>query len=397
MRPSAILTDFKSMLSAPTPRSADRIARVNRTLLGGLSAPAFLRRHWQKTPLLVRNAVPGFAGILDLRDMVELAGRDDCESRLIMRNGRNWTVEHGPFSPSHLRSLPARDWTLLVQGVDLLLPEARQLLSQFRFIPYSRLDDLMVSYAPDGGGVGPHFDSYDVFLLQGPGRRRWRVSRQRDLALREDSPLKILKHFRHQGEAELGPGDMLYLPPHFAHDGTAVGDCYTYSIGFRAPSHQELASEFLMFLEERLRLSGRYADPDLALQGHPAEIGAAMIRKIGGALRGIRWSSRDTVDFLGAYLTEPKQQVRFTPPRALPIRAFVQAARRKGVCLAPGSQMLYSGARLFINGESADITQGALRKLADDRRLPGRRFPRDGGAVELLYQWYRAGYISVCA
>lgn len=369
---------------------------MNRSLLGGLSAPEFLRRHWQKTPLLVRGAMPGFGGVLDLRTMIDLTGRDDCESRLIVRNGRTWTVEHGPFPSSRFRRLPSRDWTLLVQGVDLLLQEARQLLSRFSFIPYSRLDDLMVSYAPDGGGVGPHFDSYDVFLLQGPGRRRWQVSRQRDLALREDIPLKILKSFRPQGEAVLEPGDMLYLPPHFAHDGQAIGDCYTYSIGFRAPSHRELASEFLMFMEEKLRLPGRYADPDLVIQDHPAEIGTAMIRKIGRVLRGIRWTSQDTVDFLGTHLTEPKQQVRFDPPpRPLAFHAFVRAARRCGVRLSPGSQMLYSGAKLFINGEIAFAGPGALRKLADARVLAGRRIPRAGGAAELLYQWYRAGYISV--
>ena len=372
---------------------------MNQTLLGGLSAPAFLRRHWQKTPLLVRGALPGFAGLLELRDMIELAGRDDCESRLIVRNGRNWTVEHGPFPASLLRRLPSRNWTLLVQGVDLFLPQARQLLSQFSFIPYSRLDDLMVSYAPDGGGVGPHFDSYDVFLLQGPGRRRWHVSRQKDLTLREHLALKILKHFRPEGEAVLDPGDMLYLPPQFAHDGIAVGDCYTYSIGFRAASHRELASEFLMFLEERLRLPGRYADPDLSIQKHPAQIGPAMIRKIGRTLRGIRWSSHDIVEFLGSYLTEPKQQVRFMPPsRPLAFAAFSRAARRRGVRLSPGSQMLYSGTRFFINGESAgaDAAPEALRRLANDRGLPGRRFPRHGSA-ELLYQWYRAGYISINA
>lgn len=365
-----------------------------------MSAAAFLRRHWQKTPLLVRNALPGFEGVLELRDMIDLAGRDDCESRLIMRNGRSWAVEHGPFRPARFRQLPLRNWTLLVQGVDLFLQEARQLLSQFSFIPYSRLDDLMVSYAPDGGGVGPHFDSYDVFLLQGPGRRRWKVSRQRDLALRENIPLKVLKHFHPGGEAVLEPGDMLYLPPQFAHDGTAVGDCYTYSIGFRAPSHRELASEFLMFLEERLRVPGRYADPELSLQDHPAEIGPAMVRKIGKILRGIRWTSRDAVDFIGSYLTEPKQQVRFLPPaRALAFDAFSRSARRGGVRLLPGSQMLYSGAKLFINGEVAiaGASAEALRRLANARVLSGRRFPRNREIAELLYQWYRAGYISVNA
>jgi 50S ribosomal protein L16 3-hydroxylase len=373
---------------------------VNRTLLGGMSASIFLRRHWHKTPLLVRNAIPGFAGLLDLRGMIDLASRDDCESRLVVRSGRDWKVEHGPFAPARFRRLPSRNWTLLVQGVDLFLPEARQLLSQFSFIPYSRLDDLMVSYAAPGGGVGPHFDSYDVFLLQGPGRRRWQVSRQRGLALRKDIALKVLERFRPEGEAVLEPGDMLYLPPQFAHDGTALGDCYTYSIGFRAPSHRELASEFLMFLEERLRMPGRYADPELALQDHPAEIGPAMIRKVGKVLRAIRWSGRDTVDFLGSYLTEPKQQVRFVPPaRPLTPGAFSRAARRSGVRLQAGSQMLYSGARIFINGEVADAgaVPGTLHRLANVRALPGRSFPRDRGTAELLYAWYRAGYISLNA
>jgi 50S ribosomal protein L16 3-hydroxylase len=371
---------------------------VKRTLPGGLPAPDFLRRHWQKTPLLVRGAFPGFEGPLDLRGMIGLASRDDCESRLIVRNGQAWTVEHGPFPASRFRRLPARNWTLLVQGVDLFLREARELLSQFSFIPYSRLDDLMVSFAPDGGGVGPHFDSYDVFLLQGAGRRRWQVGRQRDLALRKNVPLKILERFRPQGEAVLEAGDMLYLPPHYAHDGTAIGDCYTYSIGFRAPSHRELASEFLMYLEEKLRLPGRYADPDLALQDHPAEIAPAMIRKIGKVLRGIRWTGRDTVEFLGTYLTEPKQQVRFNPPvRPLAFKAFSHAARSHGLRLSPGSQMLYSGAKLFINGEAAAAGPGPLRRLADARSLSGKGFPRNGGTAELLYQWYRAGYISVNA
>src|SRR5882672_8323909 len=223
----------------------DRIPLVKTPLLGGLSASTFLRRHWQKNPLLIREAIPGFEGVVDFPAMVELAGRDDCESRL-----------------------PRCNWTLLVQGVNLFMPAARQLLSRFDFIPHSRLDDLMVSYAPPGGGAGPHFDSYDVFLLQGPGQRRWKVGRQDDLTLVDGAPLKILRRFAPQGECMLGPGDMLYLPPGFAHDGVAVDACYTYSIGFRAPSHRELVSQFLIFLEERLNPPGRYEDPDLATQAH---------------------------------------------------------------------------------------------------------------------------------
>ncbi len=375
----------------------DRIANVKNPLLGGLPVSTFLRRHWQKKPLLVREAIPEFDGIIDLRAMIELACREDCESRLLLRKGDTWNVEHGPFTRNSLSRLPKRNWTLLVQGVDHLLPAARQLLSRFNFIPYSRLDDLMVSYAPPGGGVGPHFDSYDVFLLQGPGRRRWRVGRQSDLTLVDGAPLKILERFVPQGECVLGPGDLLYLPAEFAHDGVALDACYTYSIGFRAPSHQELVSQFLTFMDDRLKPSGRYRDPGLAAQARPAQIAAAMIGKVQRTLRNIRWDRRDVADFLGVYLTEPKSHVLFSPPRnALKPRAFLRAARKRGLELALPAQMLYSGSRLFINGESLAMNFGEavpLRALADARRLAGRKVPRAGAAAELLYRWYRSGYI----
>jgi 50S ribosomal protein L16 3-hydroxylase len=214
------------------------MAGVKKQLLGGMTVQAFLRRHWQKQPLLVRHAIPGFHGLIDLDGMIELAGRDDGESRLVMRHGGRWRVEHGPFERRRFSRLPRRNWTLLVQGPDQALPAARHLLSHFDFLPYSRLDDLMISFAPAGGGVGAHFDSYDVFLLQGPGQRRWQVGHQHDLTLVEDAPLKILKRFAPDGQCLLSAGDLLYLPPEFAHDGVAVDACYTYSIGFRAPSHR---------------------------------------------------------------------------------------------------------------------------------------------------------------
>lgn len=375
----------------------DRIPVVKIPLLGGVSVSSFLRRHWQKNPLLVREAIPGFEGVVDFRALAELAGRDDCESRLLLREGQRWTVEHGPFARRYLLRLPRHNWTLLVQGVNLFLPAARQLLSRFDFIPYSRLDDLMVSYAPPGGGVGPHFDSYDVFLLQGPGRRRWKVGRQDDLTLVDDAPLKILRRFVPQGECVLGPGDMLYLPPGYAHDGVAVDACYTYSIGFRAPAHHELVSQFLIFLEERLNPSGRYEDPDLAMQARPARIGPAMIAQVQRTLGSIRWNRGDVAEFLGTYLTEPKPRVQFSPPRnPLALKAFLRSARNRGVELALPAQMLYSGSSLFINGESLAIDAGdarPLRALADARRLAGRKVPRSGAVAEALYRWYRSGYI----
>ena len=262
---------------------------MERALLGGMTATQFLRRHWQKKPLLVRQAIPGFAGLLSMDALCSLALRDDVESRLVLRQRGRWSLAHGPFRRSDLRALPARGWTLLVQGVNLHIAAGDALLRRFDFLPYARLDDLMVSFAAPGGGVGPHFDSYDVFLLQGAGRRRWRVGRQRVLTLEPGVPLKILARFLPERSWVLEPGDMLYLPPQVAHDGTAVDACTTCSIGFRAPSAQELAVAFLDWLRDRVALDGRYADRDLAPSREPARIGSAMRSRAAAMLRRVRW------------------------------------------------------------------------------------------------------------
>jgi len=369
---------------------------MHKQLLGGLSVSAFLRRHWQKQPLLVREAIPHFDGVLDFDQLVELTSREDSESRLVMRHGNRWTVEHGPFHRKRISRLPGRNWTLLVQGLERMLPAARDLLSNFTFIPYSRLDDLMVSYAPPGGGVGPHFDSYDVLLLQGPGQRRWQVSRQRDMALVDRAPLKLLKRFSPEGQCIVSAGDMLYLPPACAHEGVAVGSCFTYSIGFRAPSHQELTSQFLIHLEDKAQATGRYSDPELSVQAHPAELGTKMVAKVERLLATMHWKQRDVAEFLGVYLTEPKAPVVFKRPRqTLPESAFATAARQRGVAMALSSLMLYGRTAHFINGEVYNTrnAQPALRRLADTRRLASTQVPTDGVAMDLLYRWYRAGYI----
>jgi 50S ribosomal protein L16 3-hydroxylase len=366
--------------------------------VGGLTAAAFLRRHWQKRPLLARGALPDCAGVVDRATLSALAGRDDLESRLVQRMGRRWTVRYGPFKLRELGRLPRAGWTLLVQGVDHALPAAQELLERFAFLPYARLDDLMVSYAPPGGGVGPHFDSYDVFLLQGEGRRRWRVSRQRDLALVEGAPLKILRRFRPAHEWILEPGDLLYLPPRYAHEGTALSDCISYSIGFRAPGAQELGARFLEFLQDELRLDGIYEDRGLKPARHPARLADAMVRKLCRMLRRVRWSDADAVRFLGCYLTEPKRHVVFArPKRPVTERAFAARVAHGGVRLSAPTRMLFRGAELYINGEVyRPAASGARRlaRLADRRWLPPHAH-LDHESLGLLYRWYRAGYANI--
>jgi len=371
---------------------------MKKSFFAGLTHAAFMRQHWQKKPLLVRNALPEYANIVTRADLIGLAERDDVESRLVQRSGARWNVRHGPFRKSELARLPRSGWTLLVQSVDQLVPAAAELLRRFAFIPYARLDDVMVSYAARNGGVGAHFDSYDVFLVQGSGERRWGLSRQDDLDLVADAPLKLLRRFEAEQECIVGSGDVLYVPPLYAHDGVAVADdCVTYPIGFRAPSSQALATGFLEFLQDRIALEGMYRDPDLRPTRAPGRIPRAMIRRIGKTLERMRWSESDVVRFIGEYLTEPKSNVVFERPRTLRAADFSLKARKNGLRLAPASRMLTHGNHVFINGETYACGSSAARylsQLADKRRL-GRNGRSNAEASRHLHEWYRFGYIEL--
>jgi 50S ribosomal protein L16 3-hydroxylase len=373
-------------------------------LLDNLTPAQFLAEYWQKKPLLIRSAIAGFTGLLSPEELAGLACEDEAQSRIIQQKDGEWSLKNGPFDENDFSKLPKKDWALLVQSVNHYLPEASNLLQQFDFIPHARLDDLMVSYAPDGGGVGPHFDSYDVFLLQGQGKRLWRISEQTDLSLVEGAPLRILKNFETSQEFLLEAGDMLYLPPQLAHWGIAVSDgsedCMTYSIGFRAPKHQELASEFLGFMQdklaqEKLVLTGMYQDSDLTLADHPAEISKDMLHKVGEILNKIQWSEHDIAEFLGQYLSEPKPDVVFEANRKLTLKVFSDKLAKMGIALDLKSQMLFSGETFYLNGEATSFNAESgevLRTLADKRRIPPYT-TEDAVLLQQLYDWYIAGYL----
>ena len=336
------------------------------------------------------------------RQLISLACTEDMQARLVTRRRGNFELRQGPFVPADFASLckggkGKTEWTVLVQGVNHHLPEAAALLKHFSFIPHARLDDLMVSYAPKGGGVGPHFDSYDVFLLQGSGRRRWQISAQADRSLIAGAPLRILRDFRVEQEWVLEAGDMLYLPPHYAHNGIAEDDCMTYSIGFRTPSYQELAEQFLVYLQDRISVDGMYADPGLRTQKHPSEISAAMLRQAAQAIGKVRWDREDVANFLGCYLSEPKPHIFFDAPEP-PLRPakFRQAIQKHGVKLDLKSQMLCHAGWVFMNGEAHRVNAvdyALLRALADERTTSALS-DTPAGLNELLYQWYLDGYIS---
>jgi 50S ribosomal protein L16 3-hydroxylase len=368
------------------------------TLLGELTPAQFLRDYWHKKPLVIRQALPGFKPLLSRDALFELASKEEVESRLITHFRQAWQMQNGPIT--ELPGISKKEWTLLVQGVNLHDDAADALLRQFNFIADARLDDLMISYATDGGGVGPHFDSYDVFLLQAHGRRRWRIGSQKDLSLVDGMPLKILRNFRPQQEFVLEPGDMLYLPPHYAHDGVALGECMTYSIGFRAPSFQELGEAFLQFMSDSIDLPGRYADPDLEPSARSAEISPAMLTQVANELNKVRFTEDDIAIFLGEYLSEPKAHTYFTPPkRPLTPARFEQSMQKRGVALSRKTQMLYRGKHVFINGESfaaGRADKAALCELADLRRLDGMRAAAASQDVrEALYAWYQDGWLDL--
>jgi len=384
-------------MSAP----AYNAAMKKMTLLGGMTPAVFLRDYWQKKPLLVRQAIPDFSPVLSTSALFSLSLREDVESRLISRSRKRWHLQCGPFA-----AMPAADaakvddWTLLVQGVNLHDKHADALLRKFRFIPDSRLDDLMISYASDGGGVGAHVDSYDVFLLQAQGQRRWRISPQEDLSIVDGLPLKVLRNFVAEQEYVLEPGDMLYLPPAYAHEGVAVGECMTYSIGFRAPAYQDLGEAFLQFMADSIDLPGRYADPDLVPSARPARIDSGMLQQVVKQLQKVRFTDDDITIFLGQYLSEPKAAVVFDPPsRPLSAVRFAEACARRGIVLSLKTMMLYRGKHVFINGESFVVGSpevAILGELADQRQLSAVKISAASGDVrEALHLWYRDGWLHL--
>ena len=364
---------------------------------GGLDAAAFMRKHWQQAPLLVRGAFPRFDDPLSASEVLALAAAPEAISRLVRRRGATWSLEHGPFPASRFKQLPRRDWTVLVQDTNHFSRRADALLARFDFIPHARIDDVMVSYAMPGGSVGPHVDSYDVFLLQGRGRRRWQISTQKDHAFVPGLELKILERFVPEQEWILESGDMLYLPPGVAHHGVAESECLTWSIGLRAPTDAELVTAFLDFLRDRLEPAGRYGDPGEPPVANAGEIPARLLEHGGGALRSIRWTPDDVREFVGRFLSEPRANVFFEPPRrALARERFVRRAARDGLVLDPRSRLLFSGTIFFLNGEAAAVpapARPALRRLADERRLEAG-FEAPAELWDVVYGWYRQGFVD---
>jgi 50S ribosomal protein L16 3-hydroxylase len=385
---------------------------MNTRLLGGLSAGTFLKRYWQKRPCLVRQAMPGFEDPFTMDELAGLALEPDVASRLVMEKGGKtpWQLSHGPFSAATLKKLPRSHWTLLVQGVDQHVPAGAAILDQFDFVPNWRVDDLMVSFAPPQGTVGAHVDSYDVFLIQGQGRRRWQIAETFDPKLVPGLDLKILAKFKPEKEWVLEPGDMLYLPPGVAHYGVALEDCLTYSVGFRAPKLADLIGGAVNLPDDAvLRLAGEalYGDPDLKATVHPGELDGEAIKRVRGIVMRALLDDEGLARWLGGQVTKPGTRASAPAARRAPSEADVRARmagagyeRRAGSHFAYARPKAKGDLFLFIDGEewrlAPEIAElGVL--IGDTRFVKGKalaKLAKRVGAVELIRELVARGLLA---
>ena len=369
---------------------------------------AFLRECWQKKPALIRQAWLEWSNPLEPDELAGLACEDDIESRLVNRSDLGWTLEHGPLPAERFGEVGADPWTLLVQSVDHHVPAVAALIAPLRFIPEWRIDDVMVSYAVDGAGVGAHFDQYDVFLVQGLGRRRWQVGQRCDDAteLLPHDDLRLLARFEPSDEWILEPGDMLYVPPGFAHNGLAGGDdCMTYSIGFRAPSRSELIEGWTDHVLAGLEDDDRYTDPDLALQDNPGEIAASALARLQAMVTERLLDPAEFAQWFGAYSTAPKNPaIDWRPDHAMDLPDLLAAIDQGTPLLRnPASRFAFvqhdaMTLTLFVDGRAYSCERSAAelarRLCASAKAVIDRELLAAGAARDLLIELLAAGSLA---
>ncbi len=358
-----------------------------------------MRTIWQRRPCVIRAAFAADFAPITPKTLLQLAHRPDVESRLVTHFNGVWQLKHGPLTQPQIPTREHRNWTVLVQGLDLFDPKIHALMNRFRFIADARLDDVMASYAVPGGGVGPHIDSYDVFLLQAQGQRRWRISRQRNRTLVEGAPLRLLAHFEPTQEWTLNPGDMLYLPPGVAHDGVALDECITLSIGFRTPRWSQLAEPWFDQVAARLDNATPYRDASTQPTRTPARLPEPLVERTLHTLLRAQPTRTDAEQALLMHLTEPKAQVVFKAVRRpLELDAFVRKLMASGIAADPRTRMLYSGRHFAINGELFCVqgkSLSTLRRLANQRRLDPSATALPQEAIDALFEAYRCGWLHL--
>ncbi|REC94452.1 cupin domain-containing protein [Kushneria indalinina] len=364
--------------------------------LGGMSAETFLHDYWQKKPLLIRGAFPDFESPLDPDELAGLACEDNVEARLVEQQGpdKPWQVSHGPFDDETFARLGRKDWSLLVQAVDHYVPDVAELLEHFTFIPRWRLDDIMVSFAPPGGNVGAHVDNYDVFLLQASGQRRWQLGD----VMSEDAPiidgidLRILADFQVTNDQDwvLEPGDMLYLPPRVAHHGISQSeDCMTFSVGFRAPSVDEMVTSWADYLGEQLDESSRYHDPDLEAAHDSALIDDTTLARVREQMLTALDNPEQMAQWFGRTMTQVKYPDQLMPPMTPASEETLLSGLSEGDQLepAPGSRLAWhphgEQATLFVDGDGYPCSTALAQRLSSARAIDQEVLALEGAGALL--------------
>ncbi len=368
----------------------------------------FLRDAWQKKPLLIKNPWDAWRNPLDPDELAGLACEDSVESRLIKYQRDTWKVESGPVAETRFGKLGKKPWTLLVQAVDHHVPEVAALIAPFRFVPNWRIEDVMVSYAVDGGGVGPHFDQYDVFLVQGLGKRRWQVGApcDADTPLLPHDDLRLLANFEPTQEWVLEPGDILYVPPRVPHNGVAIGDdCMTYSVGFRAPSRSELIAHYCDDVLGRLQDEDRYGDPDLTAQDNPGEISPAALDRLQAMIAETMLDRDAFARWFGGYTSTRKYpEVDWGPEEPVDIEDL-RAMLASGGALDrnPASRFSFvrqaaGGVLLFVDGDcfecADDVVAFAETLCAQDRIMIDPGLAGSQAAITLIATLFNQGSLA---
>lgn len=381
------------------------------SLFGDISVEEFLRDYWQKKPLLIRNAFPDLEVPVGADELAGLALEEDVESRLIINkpDQDHWEIQHGPLSEETFEQLPESNWTLLVQAVDHWVPEAADIVEQFRFIPNWRYDDLMVSFATQNGGVGPHYDNYDVFLIQTQGKRRWEVGGffDQNSPRRPDTPVMIIPDWEPEHTWVLEPGDMLYIPPQVGHNGVSESDdCMTYSVGFRAPSHAEIMRNYTDFIGEKLTSEYRYNDPDLSLQDSAGEISNEALHKVRQIFTDYLADDEKLAQWLGQYVTDPKYpELDQSPEEAVTAEQIADALTGQDIHFIrnEGSRLSYyrqsdDQLQLFADGKLFDcnaITASLAITLCDNIALVINQGEWHQDQLQLLADLYNQGSLYI--
>jgi 50S ribosomal protein L16 3-hydroxylase len=371
--------------------------------------PTFLTEFWQKKPLLLKNALPGFADFLSPEELAGMACEEGVESRIVFNTSGNWDMKNGPFTEREFTFLPEQDWTLLVQSVDHWVPEVKSLLKEVTFIPSWRLDDVMVSYAAQGGGVGPHFDYYDVFLVQGQGSRRWQLGKtcNSKTTLNTASGLKILEDFSPEQTIELSTGDVLYIPAGMSHCGTAVEPGLCYSIGFRAPDVAELLSAYSHLANDTLPGDLRYRDPVVEADARPGDISESTLQQVKVLMQHALDNEELLLQSFGCLMTEPRLPELLEAPETelTPEQLIVQLQKGMQLICNPATRLAChhrsDGLYVFVNGEClvlpADHDKlSALNtelQSAIGRTLNLMPFQRNEACLKLLAWLYNQGYL----